>query len=188
MGSNNNQNDIFQFQGWPTDEVTSEEPASPGEDMINSFMSASSVTDPVTSKANPVASASENEIGRSDIKTEIISPENKDSMINNKPLVKKKSISRFSKLKKYRLKSRMAKKHTKQLHNNATHFVTQEDSDDDLYFFKSLIPYVKSLAPPRKLYLRSEIHNLVLREIMTDSNGISHGVIPLEHVSVGLNA
>lgn len=188
MGSNNNQNDIFQFQGWPTDEATSEEPASPGEDMINSFMSTSSVTDPVTSKPNPVASASENEIGRSDIITEIISPENKDSMINNKPLAKKKQISRFSRLKKYRLKSRMAKKHTKQLHNTATHFVTQEDSDDDLYFFKSLIPYVKSLPPPRKLYLRSEIHNLVLREIMTDSNGISHGVIPLEHVIVGLNA
>lgn len=64
----------------------------------------------------------------------------------------------------------------------------QDDSDDDLYFFKSLIPYVKSLSPTRKLCLRAEIHNLVLREIMSECNTTPTSVIPLEHVSVGLNA
>lgn len=61
-----------------------------------------------------------------------------------------------------------------------------DESDDDLYFFKSLIPFVKNLPPTRKLYLRAEIHNLVLRELMGD--GCSNSVIPLEHVAVGLNA
>lgn len=63
---------------------------------------------------------------------------------------------------------------------------TADESDDDLYFFKSLIPFVKNLPPTRKLYLRAEIHNLVLRELMGD--GSSNSVIPLEHVAVGLNA
>lgn len=61
-----------------------------------------------------------------------------------------------------------------------------DELDDDLCFFKSLIPFVKNLPPTRKLYLRAEIHNLVLRELMGD--GSSNGVIPLEHVTVGLNA
>ncbi len=72
------------------------------------------------------------------------------------------------------------------LEDSTSASASASDSDDDLYFFKSLIPYVKNLPTPKKLYLRAEIHNLVLREVIGESS--SNGLIPLEHVSVGLNA
>lgn len=96
--------------------------------------------------------------------------------------------------KEHRFRSKLRKKVNKTLHNGITTVApvarttngVQDDFDDDLYFFKSLIPYVKALPATRKLCLRSEIHNLVLREIMTEC-GSNQTVIPLEHVSVGLN-
>lgn len=122
------------------------------------------------------------------------------------------SLSRFSRIKEHRrMRSRISKNHIAAGHHHhvpnvtiSNHDVDMDDtdahhsaagpwagtnadeSDDDLYFFKSLIPFVKNLPPTRKLYLRAEIHNLVLRELMSD--GSSNGVIPLEHVAVGLNA
>lgn len=188
MGSNNNQTDLFQFQGWPTDDMAADEAVSPGDEVFSSFMSAASIAEVVTSKADSAASASGDEAAKNEVKTEPQSSENKDSMVVDSPVRRRRPIPRLSRLKEHRLRSRLARKHTK-LRNGMSRPAGEEDSDDDLYFFKSLIPYVKSLPPTRKLYLRSEIHNLVLREIMTDATGGgSHGVIPLEHVAVGLNA
>jgi hypothetical protein len=42
----------------------------------------------------------------------------------------------------------------------------QEDqNDDDLHFLMSLLPYMKQVPPNRKLFLRSQIQNMVADEI-----------------------
>ncbi|KAJ8724183.1 hypothetical protein PYW07_008163 [Mythimna separata] len=38
------------------------------------------------------------------------------------------------------------------------------DIDDDLYFVKSLVPFLRKLSPIRKLLVRNEIQNLLIRE------------------------
>lgn len=38
------------------------------------------------------------------------------------------------------------------------------DIDDDLHFVKSLVPYLRKLSPIRKLLVRNEIQNLLIRE------------------------
>ncbi|CAB3252851.1 unnamed protein product [Arctia plantaginis] len=46
--------------------------------------------------------------------------------------------------------------------------------DDDLHFFKSLLPFMKKLTPIRKLIVRNEIQNILLRENLCDKcNGHS---------------
>jgi hypothetical protein len=40
-----------------------------------------------------------------------------------------------------------------------------DDDDDDLNFFKSLVPYMKKLPPCKKLCLRSKFQNLLANEI-----------------------
>ncbi|KAK7085834.1 hypothetical protein SK128_000127 [Halocaridina rubra] len=41
----------------------------------------------------------------------------------------------------------------------------EESENDDLQFFRSLIPHMKSLTPIRKLRVRSQLQNLVLKEL-----------------------
>ncbi|XP_065210785.1 uncharacterized protein LOC135838890 [Planococcus citri] len=128
--------------------------------------------------------------------------DNDDTRTPKNPSKKAPCVSKANKrpAKEVRFRSKLRKKGTKVIHNGISSttatvsspkihngLTPQDDSDDDLYFFKSLIPYVKALPATRKLCLRSEIHNLVLREIMTECSS-NHTVIPLEHVSVGLNA
>lgn len=212
MGSNNNHNDILQFQGWTTDDTVVED-ISPTEEAFNSFVSAANIMEAISSKENNCESESSNtdqedEAKRNDVKAEPRSPhhvaekanspqtdriqENIASVTEKVRSVKKLPfVSNGSKKpKEHRLRSKLRKKTNKLLHHAsmANTRTNQDDSDDDLYFFKSLIPYVKALSPTRKLCLRSEIHNLVLREIMTECSNSSQTVIPLEHVSVGLNA
>lgn len=40
-----------------------------------------------------------------------------------------------------------------------------EVEDDDIHFFKSILPFIRCLPPIRKLAVRSEIQNLVLKEL-----------------------
>lgn len=48
----------------------------------------------------------------------------------------------------------------------------KEPEDDDLNFFKSLLPYFRTMNPIKKLKLRSKIQNLVVEEL--DSNSTIH--------------
>ncbi|XP_059050813.1 uncharacterized protein LOC131845736 [Achroia grisella] len=41
--------------------------------------------------------------------------------------------------------------------------------DDDMHFVKSLVPFMKKLNPVRKLIIRSEIQNLLLRELTLEN-------------------
>jgi hypothetical protein len=43
--------------------------------------------------------------------------------------------------------------------------IKQEDNDEDLHFFRSLVPHMKQLPPTRKLFLRSHFLNMVADEI-----------------------
>lgn len=222
MGSNNNQNDLFHFQGWPTDDIVVDEETSPvaPDEAFSPFVPGAALPEaavdskPVPATTSPTTDSTSVEDSTRDLKTEVREPPDHETDDRKSPppsnpedaapptVRPKKSgpSSRLSRLKEQRLlRSRLSKgKQTTKSHNavyqNGTSpsssRSTDGDSDDDLYFFKSLVPYVKSLPPMRKLYLRSEIHNLVLREIMsTDTtNGSYHSVIPLEHVTVGFNA
>lgn len=49
----------------------------------------------------------------------------------------------------------------------------QPPEDDDLLFFKSLMPYIKQLHPLQKLRFRSTIQNTLLSEM--SSQQFSHG-------------
>jgi hypothetical protein len=48
------------------------------------------------------------------------------------------------------------------------------DDDDDLNFFKSLVPYMKKLPPYKKLCLRSQFQNLLANEISAIENNSVH--------------
>jgi uncharacterized UBP type Zn finger protein len=41
----------------------------------------------------------------------------------------------------------------------------EEEKDEDLNFFKSLVPHIKQLPPTRKLFVRSQFQNMVADEI-----------------------
>lgn len=47
----------------------------------------------------------------------------------------------------------------------------KEEEDDDLCFFKSLLPYVKQLSPIKKLQFRSKIQNVLAEEMNKLENG-----------------
>ena len=59
------------------------------------------------------------------------------------------------------------------LERNETEWVSRQqddDNDDDLNFFKSLVPYMKKLPPCKKLCLRSQFQNLLANEISAIEN------------------
>jgi hypothetical protein len=41
----------------------------------------------------------------------------------------------------------------------------EEEKDEDLNFFRSLVPHIQQLPPTRKLFLRSQFKNMVADEI-----------------------
>jgi len=41
----------------------------------------------------------------------------------------------------------------------------EEENDEDLNFFRSLVPYMKQLPPTKKLFLGSQFQNMVADEI-----------------------
>jgi len=43
--------------------------------------------------------------------------------------------------------------------------IKQEENDEDLNFFRSLVPYMKQMPPTKKLFLRSQFRNMVADEI-----------------------
>jgi len=45
-----------------------------------------------------------------------------------------------------------------------------EENDEDLNFFRSLVPHIKQLPPTRKLFLRSQFQNMVADEITALQN------------------
>jgi hypothetical protein len=46
----------------------------------------------------------------------------------------------------------------------------EEENDEDLHFFRSLVPHIKQLTPARKLFLRSQFQNMVADEITALQN------------------
>jgi hypothetical protein len=46
----------------------------------------------------------------------------------------------------------------------------EEENDEDLHFFRSLVPHIKQLPPARKLFLRSQFQNMVADEITALQN------------------
>jgi len=51
----------------------------------------------------------------------------------------------------------------------------EEENDEDLNFFRSLVPYMKQLPPPQKrLFLRSQFQNMVVDEISALQNNLLH--------------
>jgi hypothetical protein len=54
-------------------------------------------------------------------------------------------------------------------------FKQQDDNnDDDLNFFKSVVPYMKMLPPYKKLCLRSQFQNMLANEISAIENSSFH--------------
>lgn len=53
-------------------------------------------------------------------------------------------------------------------HEGETH-EDVEEIDDDLHFVKSLVPYLRKLSPLRKLFVRNEIQNLLIRESLCEN-------------------
>jgi len=49
-----------------------------------------------------------------------------------------------------------------------------EENDEDLNFFRSLVPYMKQLPPTKKLFLRSQFQNMVADEISALQNDLLH--------------
>jgi hypothetical protein len=49
-----------------------------------------------------------------------------------------------------------------------------EENDEDLNFFRSLVPYMKQLPPTKKLFLRSQFENMVADEISALQNDLLH--------------
>jgi len=43
--------------------------------------------------------------------------------------------------------------------------IKHEENDEDLNFFRSLVPYMKQLPPTKTLFLRSQFQNMVADEI-----------------------
>ena len=57
------------------------------------------------------------------------------------------------------------------LERNEMEWVSRQQHDDDnLNFFKSLVPYMKKLPPYKKLCLRSQFQNLLANEISAIEN------------------
>ena len=50
----------------------------------------------------------------------------------------------------------------------------EEENDEDLNFFRSLVPYMKQLPPTKKLFLRSQFQNMVTDEISALQNNLLH--------------
>jgi len=50
----------------------------------------------------------------------------------------------------------------------------EEENDEDLNFFRSLVPYMKQLPPTKKLFLRSQFQNTVADEISALQNNLLH--------------
>nr|CAH7734863.1 unnamed protein product [Callosobruchus chinensis] len=48
-----------------------------------------------------------------------------------------------------------------------------DGDDEDLNFFKSLIPHVKQLPPLNKLYFRSQVQNMLMNELTRLQNNVS---------------
>ena len=46
----------------------------------------------------------------------------------------------------------------------------EEEQNDDLNFFRSLVPHIKQLPPTRKLFLRSQFQNMVAAEMTALEN------------------
>jgi len=52
--------------------------------------------------------------------------------------------------------------------------IKHEENDEDLNFFRSLVPYMKKLPPTIKLFLRSQIQNMVADEFSVLQNNLLH--------------
>ena len=53
--------------------------------------------------------------------------------------------------------------------------IKHEENDQDLNFFRSLVPYMKQLLPTKKkLFLRSQFQNMVADEISVLQNNLFH--------------
>jgi hypothetical protein len=50
----------------------------------------------------------------------------------------------------------------------------KEKYDEDLNFFRSLVPYMKKLPPKRKLFLRPQFPNMLADEISALQNNLLH--------------
>jgi len=50
----------------------------------------------------------------------------------------------------------------------------KEENDEDLNFFRSLVPYMKQLPPTRKLFLGSQFQNMVAEEFSALQNNLLH--------------
>jgi hypothetical protein len=50
----------------------------------------------------------------------------------------------------------------------------EEENDEDLNFFRSLVPYMKQLPPTEKLFLRSPFQNVVADEISAPQKNLLH--------------
>jgi len=48
------------------------------------------------------------------------------------------------------------------------------NNEEDLNFFRSLIPYVKQLPPRNKLFLRLQFQNMVADEVSALQNNLLH--------------
>lgn len=83
--------------------------------------------------------------------------ENINSLTPNRPLKKKQKIDTRSSFENELLKLKAKKV--------AAILEPQAPEDEDLLFFKSLIPYMKQLHPLQKLRFRSTIQDTLLREI-----------------------
>jgi hypothetical protein len=49
-----------------------------------------------------------------------------------------------------------------------------EENDEDLNFFRSLVPHMKQLPPTKKLFLRSQFQNMVADDISALQNNLLH--------------
>ncbi|XP_022817813.1 uncharacterized protein LOC111350452 [Spodoptera litura] len=100
----------------------------------------------------------------------IINP--KDEMIekiNNEEKLSEASISSSRKRKCSDSTESVVSEKTKRLSvNENSSCEDQSDIDDDLHFVKSLVPFLRKLTPIRKLLVRNEIQNLLIRESLCD--------------------
>ena len=46
------------------------------------------------------------------------------------------------------------------------------DNDENLNYFRAVVPYVKQLAPTQKLFLRSQFQNMVAEEMGALQNNL----------------
>lgn len=48
------------------------------------------------------------------------------------------------------------------------------NEDDDMQFFKSLVLYMKSLSPVRKLHVRNQFQNILIQELSSNPSSSNH--------------